>query len=262
MAESGASSSPRPPSPSLIASSPQQSSLPKNISIVAASQLRSPSPSPKTPPPHSWGGANKHRGKCLKHAVALEDARMPWGCTDCAVERIGQSRLGIWTTGNSESAICSDGSTSTETPRKSNAFRVARGRCQLNSLSICLPECLYLSIFFFLSSIELNNDPRYKKYVQLVERNLQSFDNVNEWADVNPFLSKIMKVTWNADVTVPQKVCLKAQNCLDKRNRARNLTLEARWAIRGRWHNSNHCFPSITPKTRDSSGGTGSLPMH
>ncbi|KAG0266708.1 hypothetical protein DFQ27_009484 [Actinomortierella ambigua] len=37
------------------------------------------------------------------------------------------------------------------------------------------------------------NDPRYKKYVQLVERNLQSFDNVNEWADVNPFLSKIMR---------------------------------------------------------------------
>jgi len=30
--------------------------------------------------------------------------------------------------------------------------------------------------------------------VQLVERNLQSFDNVNEWADVNPFLLKIMRV--------------------------------------------------------------------
>lgn len=40
---------------------------------------------------------------------------------------------------------------------------------------------------------ELNNDPRYKKYVQLVERNLQSFDSVNEWADVNPFLLKIMR---------------------------------------------------------------------
>ncbi|KAG0232967.1 hypothetical protein BGW42_007780 [Actinomortierella wolfii] len=37
------------------------------------------------------------------------------------------------------------------------------------------------------------NDPRYKKYVQLVDRNLQSFDNVNEWADVNPFLSKILR---------------------------------------------------------------------
>jgi len=42
--------------------------------------------------------------------------------------------------------------------------------------------------------LELNNDPRYKKYVQLVERNLQSFDSVNEWADVNPFLLKIMRV--------------------------------------------------------------------
>ncbi|KAG0208460.1 hypothetical protein BGX28_000598 [Mortierella sp. GBA30] len=41
--------------------------------------------------------------------------------------------------------------------------------------------------------MKLNNDPRYKKYVQLVERNLQSFDNVNEWADVNPFLLKIMR---------------------------------------------------------------------
>ncbi|KAF9137838.1 hypothetical protein BGX30_009855 [Mortierella sp. GBA39] len=39
----------------------------------------------------------------------------------------------------------------------------------------------------------LQNDPRYKKYIQLVERNLQSFDNVNEWADVNPFLLKIMR---------------------------------------------------------------------
>ncbi|KAF9430127.1 hypothetical protein BGZ94_008233 [Podila epigama] len=100
MAESGASSSPRPPSPGLMASSPHQSSLPKSISVGASSQLRSPSPSPKTPPPHAW---------------------------------------------------------------------------------------------------ELNNDPRYKKYVALVERNLQSFDNVNEWADVNPFLSKIMKTATRRD---------------------------------------------------------------
>ncbi|KAG0261587.1 hypothetical protein BG011_000876 [Mortierella polycephala] len=98
---SGISSSPRPPSPTLVASSPKHSSLPKNIA-VGASQLRSPSPSPKTPPPHIWGGTS------------------------------------------------------------------AKNR-------------------------ELNNDPRFKKYVQLVERNLQSFDNVNEWADVNPFLLKIMR---------------------------------------------------------------------
>ncbi|KAI1316511.1 hypothetical protein EDD11_009924 [Mortierella claussenii] len=91
--QQGISSSPRPPSPIMVTSSPKHSSLPKNIAL-GASQLRSPSPSPKTPPPHAW---------------------------------------------------------------------------------------------------ELNNDPRYKKYVQLVERNLQSFDSVNEWADVNPFLLKIMR---------------------------------------------------------------------
>ncbi|GJJ70854.1 hypothetical protein EMPS_03204 [Entomortierella parvispora] len=102
MTEPGISPSPRAPSPTFMASSPKQSSLPKNI-IVSSAQLRSPSPSPKTPPSHSWGSAsNKNRA-------------------------------------------------------------------------------------------DLNNDPRYKKYVQLVERNLQSFDNVNEWADVNPFLLKIMR---------------------------------------------------------------------
>lgn len=50
-------------------------------------------------------------------------------------------------------------------------------------------------VFLFVDGIDLQNDPRYKKYIQLVERNLQSFDNVNEWADVNPFLLKIMRVS-------------------------------------------------------------------
>ncbi|KAG9326517.1 hypothetical protein KVV02_007666 [Mortierella alpina] len=126
MAEPGFSSSPRPPSPTLV--SPKQSAIPKNIAM-GASQLRSPSPSPKTPPSHSWGGSsNKNRGK-------------------------------------------------------SACVRV------LSSLSLSR---------FFLGNVvsgetHLNNDPRYKKYVQLVDRNLQSFDNVNEWADVNPFLLKIMR---------------------------------------------------------------------
>ncbi|KAK5828752.1 Dopey, N-terminal-domain-containing protein [Linnemannia elongata] len=102
MAEPGTSPSPRDASPSVVASSPKQpSSFPKSVA-VSQSQLRSPSPSPKTPPPHSWGGSN------------------------------------------------------------------AKNK-------------------------DLQNDPRYKKYIQLVERNLQSFDNVNEWADVNPFLLKIMR---------------------------------------------------------------------
>ncbi|RUP50361.1 Dopey, N-terminal-domain-containing protein [Jimgerdemannia flammicorona] len=40
---------------------------------------------------------------------------------------------------------------------------------------------------------EYRKDPRYKKYVQLVEKNLQSFDNVNEWADVIAFLGKLLR---------------------------------------------------------------------
>ncbi|KAJ2697412.1 hypothetical protein FB645_005930 [Coemansia sp. IMI 203386] len=35
------------------------------------------------------------------------------------------------------------------------------------------------------------SDPKYQKYVQLVERNLQSFDYVSEWADVTAFLTKL-----------------------------------------------------------------------
>ncbi|KAJ2558721.1 hypothetical protein EV175_000661 [Coemansia sp. RSA 1933] len=35
------------------------------------------------------------------------------------------------------------------------------------------------------------SDPKHQKYVQLVERNLQSFDYVSEWADVTAFLTKL-----------------------------------------------------------------------
>lgn len=37
-------------------------------------------------------------------------------------------------------------------------------------------------------------DPRFRKYVQLIERNLQSFDAVNEWADIISFLGRLLKV--------------------------------------------------------------------
>ncbi|KAI7867413.1 Dopey, N-terminal-domain-containing protein [Spinellus fusiger] len=37
------------------------------------------------------------------------------------------------------------------------------------------------------------NDPRFRKYVQLIEKNLQSFDAVNEWADVISFLGRLLK---------------------------------------------------------------------
>ncbi|CAO3632312.1 unnamed protein product [Cunninghamella echinulata] len=36
-------------------------------------------------------------------------------------------------------------------------------------------------------------NPKFKKYVQLIERNLQSFDAVNEWADIISFLGKLLK---------------------------------------------------------------------
>ncbi|KAF7726823.1 hypothetical protein EC973_008424 [Apophysomyces ossiformis] len=37
------------------------------------------------------------------------------------------------------------------------------------------------------------NDPRFRKYVQLIEKNLQSFDAVNEWADIISFLGRLLK---------------------------------------------------------------------
>ncbi|KAJ1722421.1 hypothetical protein LPJ53_003147 [Coemansia erecta] len=40
---------------------------------------------------------------------------------------------------------------------------------------------------------EYQSEPKYQKYVQLVERNLQSFEYVNEWADVTAFLTKLGK---------------------------------------------------------------------
>ncbi|KAI9032772.1 Dopey, N-terminal-domain-containing protein [Phycomyces nitens] len=36
-------------------------------------------------------------------------------------------------------------------------------------------------------------DPRFRKYVQLIEKNLQSFDAVNEWADIISFLGRLLK---------------------------------------------------------------------
>ena len=47
-----------------------------------------------------------------------------------------------------------------------------------------------------LAAVEkaLLKDPKYNKYAQSVERTLQSFDNVNEWADFITFLAKLLKV--------------------------------------------------------------------
>lgn len=40
----------------------------------------------------------------------------------------------------------------------------------------------------------LQADPKWRKYGQLVERTLHSFDQVNEWADFITFLAKLLKV--------------------------------------------------------------------
>lgn len=37
-------------------------------------------------------------------------------------------------------------------------------------------------------------DPKWRKYSSLVDKCLQSFDNVNEWADFITFLAKLLKV--------------------------------------------------------------------
>ncbi len=41
------------------------------------------------------------------------------------------------------------------------------------------------------------SDPKYKKYAQQVDRCLNSFDNVHEWADFIAFLKQLLKVRRN-----------------------------------------------------------------
>ncbi|RKO87523.1 Dopey, N-terminal-domain-containing protein, partial [Blyttiomyces helicus] len=41
---------------------------------------------------------------------------------------------------------------------------------------------------------DLRKDAKYKRYVQAIEKTLQSFDAVNEWADVIGFLTKLAKI--------------------------------------------------------------------
>lgn len=38
------------------------------------------------------------------------------------------------------------------------------------------------------------SDSKYRKYSQAVDKTLQSFDQVNEWADFITFLAKLLKV--------------------------------------------------------------------
>ncbi len=56
-------------------------------------------------------------------------------------------------------------------------------------------------ITHFLTSIPLSflkgnlkNDSRYKKYHLAVEKTLQSFESIAEWADIISFLNRLSKV--------------------------------------------------------------------
>jgi hypothetical protein len=44
------------------------------------------------------------------------------------------------------------------------------------------------------TEIRYASESKFNRYAQLVERNLQSFDTVSEWADVISFLGKLLKV--------------------------------------------------------------------
>ncbi|KAJ1952367.1 hypothetical protein EC988_003594, partial [Linderina pennispora] len=63
------------------------------------------------------------------------------------------------------------------------------------------------------------SDPKYQKYVQLVERNLQSFDYVSEWADVTAFLTKLSRALeiYQKFAIVPHKetVAKRLAQCLN-----------------------------------------------
>ncbi len=44
----------------------------------------------------------------------------------------------------------------------------------------------------------LANDAKYKKFAQQVDKSLQAFESVNEWADFISFLSRLLKVNHEA----------------------------------------------------------------
>lgn len=53
--------------------------------------------------------------------------------------------------------------------------------------------CLISSLSHVVEEL-LKKDSRYKKYHNAMDRSLQSFDTVNEWADVTKFLTNLIKV--------------------------------------------------------------------
>lgn len=49
--------------------------------------------------------------------------------------------------------------------------------------------CVSLSLY-----LDKKHDSKYRRYVAAVEKCLQSFESVNEWADVISFLTRLGKV--------------------------------------------------------------------
>ncbi|PSS29690.1 hypothetical protein PHLCEN_2v2838 [Hermanssonia centrifuga] len=63
------------------------------------------------------------------------------------------------------------------------------------------------------------NDPKYKKYTQQVEKCLNSFDNVHEWADFISFLKQLLKTleAYKQFKEIPRKliVAKRLSQCLN-----------------------------------------------
>ncbi|PWA03782.1 hypothetical protein BB558_000033 [Smittium angustum] len=70
-----------------------------------------------------------------------------------------------------------------------------------------------------IGKVDNSADPQYIKYVQTVERSLQSFEYVTEWADITAFLSKLSRVFESFEIysTIPEKetVAKRLAQCLN-----------------------------------------------
>ncbi|KAJ1819985.1 hypothetical protein LPJ75_001054, partial [Coemansia sp. RSA 2598] len=111
---------------------------------------------------------------------------------------------------SSESKEPADGSAQTEKPMHTNALLSSSFETDLSS-----PRRRR----FEDRSKDYQSDPKYQKYVQLVERNLQSFDYVSEWADVTAFLTKLSRSfeIYSKFAVVPHKetVAKRLAQCLN-----------------------------------------------
>ncbi|TPX60422.1 hypothetical protein PhCBS80983_g01815 [Powellomyces hirtus] len=61
-----------------------------------------------------------------------------------------------------------------------------------------------------LSAHDLQRDPKYRRYVQAVDKILQSFDTISEWADVIGFLTRLAKTlqAYPMHTVIPRKLVL------------------------------------------------------